>query len=579
MTIKLRTAKRTIKLRDRKKTAEHLFRSANIRRLIKPSKEDCDTQTTEGDATESTTDAISRIVQKASRMHHIQRQRHTKTPKRPAYQRKEAPTSKDALDSSDVQSPNVSTPLRQIDKNTTATHCVARPESVSTAPDSLPEITHVREAHVSVPKINSAATSSIKDAASSIRPKQSRYTVRRCDEPYPPKRQAKFQQIHARRTATAQAAAVKKHSKGKRITSTLKSVLRGTARTVGKLSAWLFGGAAGLLAPLIVVLVLGGLICSPLAIFLSGETDSELTLQSVMTQLNTEFSDKITEIENRIPHDDLQQTGQRAVWKHILTIYAVKISTDPEHPLDAATMDEQHADVLRAIFWDMNTIDYHAENYTQEEIVMVPTDNSTDEDGMVEEVQAVSKTRLIIAISSKTAEQMAEEYGFTQEQLRYITELLSAEYEELWCNLSYGGDSDGIVQVALSQVGNVGGQPYWSWYGFSSRVEWCACFVSWCGDQCGYVDSGIIPKFSYCPTGVDWFKSRGQWQGRGTVPEPGFVIFFDWNGDGESDHVGIVESCNGSTINTVEGNANNTCKIRYYTVGSRNILGYGIPAC
>lgn len=48
-----------------------------------------------------------------------------------------------------------------------------------------------------------------------------------------------------------------------------------------------------------------------------------------------------------------------------------------------------------------------------------------------------------------------------------------------------GGDGQ-IVTVALSQVGNVGGQPYWSWYGFNSRVEWCACFVSWCANECGY---------------------------------------------------------------------------------------------
>ena len=44
--------------------------------------------------------------------------------------------------------------------------------------------------------------------------------------------------------------------------------------------------------------------------------------------------------------------------------------------------------------------------------------------------------------------------------------------------LLYGiGTGDGeIVTVALSQLGNVGGRPYWSWYGFESRVDWCACF-------------------------------------------------------------------------------------------------------
>ena len=79
---------------------------------------------------------------------------------------------------------------------------------------------------------------------------------------------------------------------------------------------------------------------------------------------------------------------------------------------------------------------------------------------------------------------------------------------------------------------------YWSWYGFSSRVEWCACFVSWCADQCGYIESGVIPKHSYCPTGVEWFRSRGQWQDRNSIPAPGTIIYFDWGGDGVADHVG-----------------------------------------
>ena len=137
------------------------------------------------------------------------------------------------------------------------------------------------------------------------------------------------------------------------------------------------------------------------------------------------------------------------------------------------------------------------------------------------------------------------------------------------------GSNQAIVEVALTQLGNEGGQPYWSWYGFSSRVEWCACFVSWCSDQCGYIESGVMPKHSYCPTGVEWFRSRGQWQDRNSIPAPGTIIYFDWGGDGIADHVGIVESCDGSTVYTIEGNANNACKQLSYAVGDRRILGYG----
>ena len=140
------------------------------------------------------------------------------------------------------------------------------------------------------------------------------------------------------------------------------------------------------------------------------------------------------------------------------------------------------------------------------------------------------------------------------------------------------GGNQAIVEVALTQVGNQGGQPYWSWYGFNSRVEWCACFVSWCADQCGYIESGLVPKFAGCVDGANWFKSNGKWQDRTYEPKVGDIIFFDWEGDGTTDHVGIVEKCENGTVYTVEGNSGDACKQRQYTVGSSNIYGYGIPA-
>ena len=140
------------------------------------------------------------------------------------------------------------------------------------------------------------------------------------------------------------------------------------------------------------------------------------------------------------------------------------------------------------------------------------------------------------------------------------------------------GGNQVIVEVALTQLGNQGGQPYWSWYGFDSRVEWCACFVSWCADQCGYIESGLVPKFAGCVDGANWFKSNGKWQDRTYEPKVGDIIFFDWEGDGTTDHVGIVEKCENGTVYTVEGNSGDACKQRQYAVGSSNIYGYGIPA-
>lgn len=134
-----------------------------------------------------------------------------------------------------------------------------------------------------------------------------------------------------------------------------------------------------------------------------------------------------------------------------------------------------------------------------------------------------------------------------------------------------------IVEIALSQVGNVGGEPYWSWYGFSSHVEWCACFVSWCADQAGYIDAGIIPKFSACTSGEAWFKSKGLWKDKTYEPKAGDIIFFDWQGDGKTDHVGIVDRVENDIVYTVEGNSGDACKQNHYIIGSKSIYGYGTP--
>lgn len=146
---------------------------------------------------------------------------------------------------------------------------------------------------------------------------------------------------------------------------------------------------------------------------------------------------------------------------------------------------------------------------------------------------------------------------------------------------SMGTGSGAIVEVAASQIGNVGGQPYWSWYGFGGRVEWCACFVSWCADQCGYIEAGIVPKFALCSDGVTWFQQQGQWQDNTYTPSPGDIIFYDWAKDGQdgnADHVGIVEKVEGSTVYTIEGNSGDSCRQRSYAIGYYEILGYGVPA-
>ena len=143
-----------------------------------------------------------------------------------------------------------------------------------------------------------------------------------------------------------------------------------------------------------------------------------------------------------------------------------------------------------------------------------------------------------------------------------------------------------IVLVAKAQIGNEGGDKFWSWYGFESRVEWCACFVSWCASECGYIDKGIIPKFAGCGDGIKWFKERNQWHdsGESYYPIVGDIIFFDWydedgNQDGVSDHVGIVTRTDitNRNIYTIEGNTSDKCAERMYSFDNEQVMGYGSP--
>lgn len=141
-----------------------------------------------------------------------------------------------------------------------------------------------------------------------------------------------------------------------------------------------------------------------------------------------------------------------------------------------------------------------------------------------------------------------------------------------------GEGNAAMVAVAQAEIGNSGGMKYCEWYGYNYRVEWCAIFVSWVADQCGYLDAGVLPKTAGVRPYVDWFKERGQWQGREYEPVPGDIIFFDWESDGLADHVGIVEKVEDGLVFTIEGNTGDKCAERRYTVGRAPIYGFGHPS-
>ena len=378
--------------------------------------------------------------------------------------------------------------------------------------------------------------------------------------------------------AAAKAAVVTVKAIAKATALAIKAIIAGTKALIAAIAA---GGWVAVLV-IIVICLIGMILGSVFGIFFSDEdSGTGMSMQTVVQEINTEYDTKLQEEKNSVSYDVLEMSGSRAVWKEVLAVYSVKVNTDPDNPQEVATMDESKKQLLTDIFWEMNQISSRTESKT--ETVITETDDGHG--NIVETESTVTQTYLYITVSHKTAEEMANQFGFNEDQREQMAELLADENNSLWSQVLYGitgGDGE-IVTVALSQVGNVGGEPYWSWYGFGSRVEWCACFVSWCANECGYIEAGVIPKFAACASqGVPWFQERGLWQDNSYEPRPGDIIFFDWDDggqDGSSDHVGIVEKVENGRVYTVEGNSGDSVRQNSYPVGYYEIYGYGTPAC
>lgn len=367
----------------------------------------------------------------------------------------------------------------------------------------------------------------------------------------------------------------------KAIAVAIKAIIAAIEKLIAAIAV---GGWVAVVVVVVICLV-ALIVDSCFGIFFSSEdkNDGSQTMREVVVEINQDYQNQLDTIKANNPYDDLEMSGFRAVWPEVLSVYAVKTTTDPDNPQEVASVTEEKKQLLTDIFWEMNDISYRTETDTETEII-----ESDDGNGnILEETVEVTKTTLYITVSHKTADEMSDQYRFNDDQDSQLEELLSVD-NSMWLAVLYGiyGSDDMIVQVALSQIGNVGGEPYWTWYGFGSRVEWCACFVSWCADQCGCIENGVCPKYAGCVNGVQWFKDRGQWADNDIAPTPGMIVFFDWdnpNGssgpqDGEADHTGIVERVENGIVYTGEGNTGDSCAERHYAVGYYEILGYGIPA-
>ena len=373
---------------------------------------------------------------------------------------------------------------------------------------------------------------------------------------------------------TAEATAKTTKAAVKATIAAVKSTVSGTQ----KLSAAIGAGGCFAIIVIVIAVTFGMITATCFGIFYWRGSSSDYTIQDAIEDIDHEFRLKINEIESEYSYDSLEIHGNHIDWKNVLAVYAVKASTDPGNAQEVVTMNDNKYEILKNVFWNMHDISASSETKT------VKTYTETIDEGGELVLEESEKTLcfLTITVKQKTVDEMKLIYGFNDDQNNQIDELLSENNAKLWNNVLNGFTDKNIVDVARSQIGNIGGQPYWSWYGFDNRVEWCACFVSWCANECGYIDDGLIPKTTSCQAGVNWFKERGEWQDRDYIPKSGDIVYFDWDSketggqDGVADHVGIVEKVINDMIYVIEGNSDDRCSERIYHIGYSEILGYGV---
>lgn len=266
----------------------------------------------------------------------------------------------------------------------------------------------------------------------------------------------------------------------------------------------------------------------------------------------------------------------------------IKVQTDTDKiigiPLEIYLPEEKAAIETVSRTENVETLKAYLCRKREIKLIKIPYTLGNSEIDFAMKIKKAFRSLHIFITSNEDEDTAFIRQRFFEWRKEYLAELLADENNSLWSQVLYGitGTDDQIVTVALSQIGTMGGDPYWSWYGFNSRVEWCACFVSWCANECGYIDAGVIPKYAGCVNGVQWFKDRGQWLDNSAEPTPGMIIFFDWadesGQDGLSDHTGIVQKVENGRVYTVEGNSGDSVRQNSYPVGYYEILGYGAPA-
>ena len=292
------------------------------------------------------------------------------------------------------------------------------------------------------------------------------------------------QKIAQAAKATAKATATTIKVAAKATAAAVRAIIAGTKALVAAIAA---GGWVSVVVIILICLV-AALCSSFYGIFFSSETSqSGMNITSVIQQINNEFDDKIDEIKSSGSFDGVEVIGSRSNWKDVLSIYAVKTTTDENNPMEIATVDETKKSILSSIFWDMSNISKSVETRTE-----TITKESTDEQrNTVETTKQVEKKYLVITLTGKSAEDMSTYYSFNATQKKYLAELMSDKNNKLWASLIYniggvsGGGSIDIKDLDFSnetvndtQKKIVAVATNSAKYGISARSGYCQAWVA-----------------------------------------------------------------------------------------------------
>lgn len=385
-----------------------------------------------------------------------------------------------------------------------------------------------------------------------------------------PKNIERAKQVSIRTKKTAEQVAKVTIKTTKMVVKTTISAIKTMLEALNSLIGLLCSG--GVLAIIIVVIIcLIALLCfSVFGVFFANESKS-ITMTEVVRKVNAEVYHKIQTNILLSKNEDYVINYSDNNWKEVIAIYSVRYSEDKNNKEPILYLNENNINKLKKVFWDINSMTTSSKIVQEKVIEEDSLGNSTE--------KMVTKQITEINMNSKTKEEIMKQYNFNQEQIDNVNQLLSKEYDDLWMNLIYGSSKGNValVNIALAEEGYIHGDKFWKWYGFDSRIEWCAVFVSWVANEAGVLNTSI-PKFSGVINGINWFKERGEWENREYEPRSGDIIFFDWENDGKPDHVGIVNETKGSVVSTIEGNSSNdSVQKKQYMINSNVIYGYGVP--